>query len=597
MERIAVLDSGGQYCHLIARKVRELGVYAEVFPVGIPAAQIQDYKGVILSGGPASVFGDNSPQPDSLLFKAGKPILGICYGHQLIARYLGGEVERGQTHEFGSATLQVRADGGLFDGLAREHRVWMSHGDHVVRLPEGFGVLGDTRECEIAAMGHPGRGVYGLQFHPEVVHTPNGSDMLGNFLRNACGCTMDWRPRNRIAGLVRRIREVAGDRRVLFFLSGGVDSTVAYALTVRALGAQNVEAVYVDTGCMRDGETVEIEEAFSNLDLGHLRIEDASSRFMDRLEGVVDPESKRAIIGRAFVDVQDEILGGDRYDGHNWMLGQGTIYPDTIESGGTHSSDVIKTHHNRVERIQELIDEGRVLEPLSEFYKDEVRELGRSLGLPSNLLERHPFPGPALAIRCICASDAEGPVIDEGIAAIAERSGFSAFLLPLRSVGVQGDSRSYARLTVLHGGEFDYRRLLPLSTAITNEFRHTNRIVAALSPRDIEPGEWALKPATITRERVRILQRVDRVVNDYLRGEGLYAQVWQCPVVLLPWGRQGGETVALRPITSVDGMTAAVAELPEDGLFALADRLVAVDGVDSVLYDISNKPPSTIEWE
>lgn len=597
MDRIAVLDSGGQYCHLIARKVRELGVYAEIFPVGIPAGRLRDHKGIILSGGPASVFGSSSPQPDPLLFEAGKPILGICYGHQLIALYLGGKVERGDTHEFGTATLRVRADGGLFDGLSREHRVWMSHGDHVVRLPEGFAVLGDTSECDIAAMGHERQGMYGLQFHPEVVHTPSGSDMLGNFLRNACRCAMDWRPSDRVAGLVRQIREEAGDRRVLFFLSGGVDSTVAYALTVRALGRGNVEAVYVDTGFMRHGETVEIEQAFSDLDLGQLHVEDASNRFMGRLEGVVDPEIKRAIIGRAFVDVQDEILRGDRYARHDWMLGQGTIYPDTIESGGTHSSDVIKTHHNRVERIQELLDEGRVLEPLSEFYKDEVRELGRSLGLPSRLLERHPFPGPGLAIRCICAADEEGPSADEGIATVARRLGYSAFLLPLRSVGVQGDSRSYARLTVLHGGEFDYGRLLPLSTAITNEFRHTNRIVAALSPREIEPREWALKPATLTRDRVRVLQRADRAVTDYLRREGLYRQTWQCPVVLLPWGREGGETIALRPVTSVDGMTAAVAELPAAGLQELADSLLAIEGVDSVVYDISNKPPSTIEWE
>ena len=597
MERIAVLDSGGQYCHLIARKVRELGVYAEIVPVSAPAGQLRDYKGIVLSGGPASVFSASSPQPDPGLFALGKPMLGICYGHQLIARYLGGSVERGATHEFGSATLRVRADGGLFDSLAREHRVWMSHGDHVVRPPGGFQVLGDTSECSVAAMGDPERGIYGLQFHPEVVHTPGGPDMLANFLRNACGCAMDWLPSDRVEGLAREIRDQVGSRRVLFFLSGGVDSTVAYALAVRSLGIASVEAVYVDTGFMRAGETDEIEEAFRALDLGGLRVFDASEQFMGRLQGVVDPERKRAVIGQAFVDVQDEILRAERYAGQDWMLGQGTIYPDTIESGGTQSSDTIKTHHNRVERIQILLEEGRVLEPLSEFYKDEVRDLGRALGLPCGLLERHPFPGPGLAIRCICAESASGPAFDEGISAVAAQAGYAACLLPLRSVGVQGDSRSYARLTVLHGGTFDYSRLLPASTAITNEFRHTNRIVATLAPRALEPGEWRLKPSTLTRDRVRVLQRADRAVTEYLRREGLYDSVWQCPVVLLPWGRSGGESVALRPITSVDGMTAAVAELPVSGLMALAERLLAIDGVDSVLYDVSNKPPSTIEWE
>ncbi len=597
MEKIAVLDSGGQYCHLIARKVRELGVYAEIFPVGVNADETRGHQGIILSGGPSSVFDAASPQPDPRLFETGKPILGICYGHQLLAKHLGGKVERGQTHEFGSATLRVRDEGGLFDGLAREHRVWMSHGDHVVRLPENFEILASTDECSVAAMGQAERGVYGLQFHPEVIHTPDGPAMLRNFLRNACGCAMSWRPKDRVDILVQQIREQAGARRVLFFLSGGVDSTVAYALTVRALGSPKVEAVYVDTGFMRDRETLEIEEAFSALDLGRLRVVDASGLFMGRLRGIADPERKRVVIGQAFVDVQDEILANDEYRDQGWVLGQGTIYPDTIESGGTDSSDVIKTHHNRVKRIQDLLEEGRVLEPLSEFYKDEVRELGRSLGLPSKLLERHPFPGPGLAIRCLCSSSAAGPAADERIAALAEQYGYSAFLLPLRSVGVQGDSRSYAQLTVLHGAELDYRRALPLSTAITNEFRHTNRVVATLAPRRIEPSEWRIRPATLTPERVRLLQRVDRAVTDYLRSDGLYDRVWQSPVVLLPWSRDGGESVVLRPITSVDGMTAAVAELPRDGLLALASRLCEINGVDSVLYDVSNKPPSTIEWE
>ena len=597
MGRIAVLDSGGQYCHLIARKVRELGVYAEIFPVGVDPDRLRNHAGIIFSGGPASVFNEASPQPQSGLFSLRKPMLGICYGHQLIARYLGGSVERGDTHEFGSAKLRIRLHDGLFEGMCSEQQVWMSHGDHVARPPDGFAVLADTDECEVAAMGHETLRLYGLQFHPEVVHTHNGSVILRNFLRNACSCAMDWEPQNRVQALLREIRQAAGDRRVLLFLSGGVDSTVAYALVVRSLGPERVEAVYVDTGFMRDRETDEIEAAFRELDLGELRVFQAADLFMGRLQGIADPETKRAIIGQAFVDVQDQILQDPRYVGQDWMLGQGTIYPDTIESGGTQAADVIKTHHNRVERIQELIEQGRVLEPLSEFYKDEVREIGRALGLPNGLLDRHPFPGPGLAIRCLCTSAAEEPVSDRGIAAVAEQAGYSAFLLPLRSVGVQGDSRSYAQLTVLHGGDIDIARLLPLSTAITNEFRQTNRVVACLAPRTIEPSQWAIRPATLTPNRVRLLQRVDRAVTDYLRSEGLYDQVWQCPVVLLPWGQGDGETVALRPVVSVDGMTASVAQLPKPGLLALADHLMSVDGVDAVVYDVSHKPPSTIEWE
>ncbi len=613
MERIAVLDSGGQYAHLIARKIRELGVFAEILPVSVVPDRLRQHDGIILSGGPASVFGADSPHPDPGLFDLGKPILGICYGHQLLARYLGGQVERGTRQEFGSATLRVRLEAGLFSGLPREQRVWMSHGDHVVRLPEGFSVLGDTSECEVAAMGHEAKGLYGLQFHPEVIHTPSGPGILGNFLRNACGCGMDWRPSDRVDSVVRDVCSqvdggeprvahpaqpgVPAGRRVLFFLSGGVDSTVAYALTVRALGVGRVAAVYVDTGFMRAGETQEIETAFDKLDLGHLRVVDASDLFMDRLAAVSDPERKRAIIGQAFVDVQDEILREDRYAGQAWMLGQGTIYPDTIESGGTQSADVIKTHHNRVPRIQELMEQGHVLEPLDQFYKDEVRALGRALGLPDGLMDRHPFPGPGLAIRCLCATEPQGAELHRGISELAGRAGYSAFLLPLRSVGVQGDSRSYARLTVLHGGDLDYDRLLPLSTAITNEYRCTNRVAVSLAPRDIDPAEWCLRPASLIRDRIRLLQHVDRAVTAYLHRDGLYGQVWQCPVMLLPWGRHGGETVALRPVTSVDGMTADVGRLPPCGLGELAAGLMAIEGVDSVVYDVSSKPPSTIEWE
>ncbi len=597
MEKIAVLDSGGQYCHLIARKVRELGVYAEILPVSAAPAKLERFKGIVLSGGPASVFADESPQPDSGLFQLDKPMLGICYGHQLMARYLGGTVERGETHEFGSADLRIRWHADLFAGLAGRQRVWMSHGDRVSELPPGFAALADTLQCGIAAMARPDRGLYGIQFHPEVAHTPNGLRMLCNFLEKVCGCRMDWRPRDRIEQLKRSIREQANGRRVLFFLSGGVDSMVAYTLTVQAVGSESAEAVYVDTGFMRSGETAEIEAAFRAMNLGKLQVVEASKMFLGRLQDVIDPEEKRAVIGKAFVDLQDEILAGERFRGHDWMLGQGTIYPDTIESGGTQSAAVIKTHHNRVERIQELIDEGRVLEPLAEFYKDEVRELGRALGLAPRLLARHPFPGPGLAIRCICNGAAARPEPDAEIAAVAEQWGYRSFLLPLRSVGVQGDSRSYAKLTVLHDGPLDYAGLLPAATAITNAFRRTNRIVAALAPQRLAVEDWRIERASLNAKRVSLLQAADRMVTEFLYREGLYSKVWQCPVVLLPFACAGGETIALRPITSVDGMTAAVAQLPPEALLALARRMRAIDGIDAVVYDISHKPPSTIEWE
>ena len=597
MERIAVLDSGGQYCHLIARKIRELGVYAEILPIDVDPEELRAYKGVILSGGPASVYAPGSPQPADSLFELRRPMLGICYGHHLMAQYLSGVVEAGTTHEFGQASLEIQSVHPLFADTPNPQRVWMSHGDHVAETPPGFTAIATTSDCAIAAMGDSERNYYGIQFHPEVIHTPHGSAILENFVVRVCGCQRDWRPEDRISALTREIRGKCHGRRVLFFLSGGVDSTVAYALTVKALGPETVHGIYVDTGFMRAGETEEIEAAFGSLNLGKLEAVDASDQFFGALEGVTDPETKRAIIGKAFVDLQERILEREEHAGYDWLLGQGTIYPDTIESGGTSKAAVIKTHHNRVEHIQKLIEQGRVLEPLAEFYKDEVRVLGRTLGLPARLIERHPFPGPGLAIRCLCSEREQGAETDGAIHELAAKDGYEAFLLPLRSVGVQGDSRSYAQLTVLQGAPLRYEPLLRLATVITNRFRKTNRIVLALEPSAIAPKDWVIHKATLTRKRVALLQQADRIVTEFLRSEGLYDAVWQCPVVLLPFGRGAGESVALRPITSVDGMTAEVARLPIEKVMELAGRIRSLEGVDGVFYDLSHKPPSTIEWE
>ncbi|MBI3667164.1 MAG: glutamine-hydrolyzing GMP synthase [Acidobacteria bacterium] len=597
MEKIVVLDSGGQYCHLIARKVRELGVYAEIRPLGTRASRLRSCKGIIISGGPASVFEKSSPQPDPALFRTAAPILGICYGHQLMAQHLDGKVVPGRTREFGHAELTVQSKDSIFAGLHNHERIWMSHGDHVTALPPGFRTLGTTRDCGIAAMGDEARRYYGLQFHPEVTHTPRGVEILKNFLFQVCGCRGDWHPVDRVAQVEARIRRQVGARRVLFFLSGGVDSTVASTLTVRALGADRVHGIYVDTGFMRLGETREIRAGFPRLGFKDIEVFDARKRFFQALRGVTDPEAKRRIIGRLFVDIQDHILASRRYRSREWMLGQGTIYPDTIESGGTRDAALIKTHHNRVDRIQQLLAEKRVLEPLAQFYKDKVRELGRVISLPDEILRRHPFPGPGLAIRCICSDRPLSPEWDEAISAVAGAGGYGAFLLPLHSVGVQGDCRTYGKLTVLHGAPIRHAALEELTTRITNTFRHTNRVAVALRPRALDPARWSIRRATLTPRRIRLLQQVDDVVTRFLHEQFLYDLIWQCPVVLLPFSRQGGETVALRPISSVDGMTAEVVHIPPPQLSELADRLAEVEGIDAVLFDISNKPPSTIEWE
>ena len=597
MEKIAVLDSGGQYCHLIARKVRELGVFAEILPLRATTKKLSTYQGIIISGGPASVFNKESPRPRPSLFELRRPMLGICYGHQLMAHHMEGQVEPGNDHEFGRADLRVRHDVALFAELPLRQRVWMSHGDHVTKLPRGFETLGDTRQCSVAAMGDLRRKYFGLQFHPEVVHSVYGSEILRNFLTRVCRCRLNWRPEDRVVNLIDQIRKAVRGRRVLFFLSGGVDSTVAYALTVKALGAEQVHAVYVDTGLMRANETQEIQKAFDHLGLGRLDVVAARGQFLTGLRGIGEPEQKRQKIGQLFVDVQEQVIAQQELPEHEWMLGQGTIYPDRIESGATSNAAVIKTHHNRVDRITQMIERGLVLEPLAEFYKDEVRVLGRVLGLPASLIERHPFPGPGLAIRCLCAPKLARPQKDDDIDAVARQAGFRAFVLPIRSVGVQGDSRTYAKLTILHGGTLDFRNVLPTSTEITNRFRQTNRVAVALAPKRWRPSEWKVRRTSLSPKRLSLLQRADQLVTDFLREQGFYKRVWQCPVVLLPLTRSGGETVAVRPITSVDGMTAEVAQFPVARITELARRLMLLDGVEAVLCDVSAKPPATIEWE
>ena len=389
--QITVLDTGGQYTHLIARKVRELGVFADVLPSDTPAAVLASRRGVIISGGPASVYEAGSPDIDPAILTAALPVLGICYGHQLIAHHLGGKVEKGDRGEYGVAQLEVTAQNPLLQGV-RASQVWMSHRDSVSSVPTGFEVIGSTETSGVAAMANVQRAIFSIQFHPEVVHTHEGRQILRNFVFNICHATKDWNVSQRVPVVEEQIRRIAGDRHVFFFVSGGVDSTVAYTLCLRALGPERVYGIYVDTGLMRKGETELVRGIFSSLGATHFEAELAQDEFLAALEGKTDPEEKRHAIGEQFVKVQERLLQGHHFLDASWILGQGTIYPDTIESGGTAKADLIKTHHNRVAGIQALIDINRIVEPLTSFYKDEVREIGMELGIPAQFLSRHPFP-------------------------------------------------------------------------------------------------------------------------------------------------------------------------------------------------------------
>ena len=575
LPQIVILDAGGQYCHLEARKVRDLGVYAEVRPSETPAAELAGARGLIISGGPNSVYEPGSPTVDPAIFAGGQAVLGICYGQQIMAHLLGGEVRKGEKGEYGLATLELdETTDPLFAGLAGRQQIWMSHRDLVGAVPPGFSVAGRTGTCAVAAIAAPARKLYGVQFHPEVAHTARGREYLANFVFRVCGCVADWDPRHRAPAIEEEIRQSAAGRSVFFFVSGGVDSSVAFHLCTRALGADRVRGVYVDTGLMRDGDT-----DFARRMPG-VSVEDAGEQFLGALAGVTDPEQKRHIIGEEFVRVQERVIESRRLLDEQWILGQGTIYPDTIESGGTAKAAVIKTHHNRVAGIQQLIACGRIVEPLHLLYKDEVRELGRELGLPAELLERHPFPGPCLAIRCLC-SEFDAPV----------RSSPEGLIIPVQSVGVQGDSRSYAPVLAIDALDHDR------ATALVNRLSGVNRVIAQVAAR-APLAELQVRACSLTAERLARLRRADAIVRRLSQESDYDRRVWQFPVILIPLGTAAApDSVVLRPVDSVDGMTARSVPMEPGLLEKMSAEVLRVDGIAGVFYDLTHKPPGTIEWE
>ena len=508
---VAILDYGSQYSQLIARRVREQQIYSELLRFDTSAEKLRERApaGIILSGGPSSVFEPNAPGCDPAIFKLGIPILGICYGMQLTAKILGGKVQPGQAREYGQVTIERIADDALLGDVPRRLSVWMSHGDQVAEMPAGFSPLARTATCPVAAMGDAARRIYGLQFHPEVVHTPQGTSILRHFLFDICGCPGDWKMSSFIDESIARIRAEVGSAHVICGLSGGVDSSVVAALLHRAIGPQ-LHCIFVDNGLLRHGEAVQVEQTFRD----HLRLDlhvaHAQRNFLDALCGVVDPEIKRKAIGRVFIEVfasEARKLRDCRF------LAQGTLYPDVIESvspiGGP--SATIKSHHNVGGLPPDL--KFKLIEPVRELFKDEVRRLGRELGLPDELIDRQPFPGPGLAVRIL--------------------------------------------------------------------------------------GE-------VTAERVALLQRADLRVQEELRKLPDYKDIWQAFAVLLPVqsvgvmgdGRTYENVCAVRAVQSVDGMTADWVRLPGDTLATISNRIInEVRGINRVVYDISSKPPATIEWE
>ncbi|MFA5792716.1 MAG: glutamine-hydrolyzing GMP synthase [Candidatus Gracilibacteria bacterium] len=609
MNKIAILDFGSQYAHLIATRIRRLGVYSEIVSSDTPAESLKDYAGIIFSGGPNEVYADDSPKADPKIFDLGKPILGICYGHQLITHLLGGKVEPGTKTgaEFGKAQIEIKKPLGILKGFTQGEKtqVWMSHGDRVTRLPDGFEILASSEDDQFSAVGNLARNIYGIQFHLEVLHTVKGNEILSNFL-NLTGVTRDWDLASFIAQAEENIRSQVKDKNVFMLVSGGVDSTVAYALLVRALGQERVYGFFVDTGFMRLGERDEVERALKEEGINSLHIYDGANEFFDALRGVIEPEKKREIIGRKFLEIQKKASEKLGLNPKDWMLGQGTIYPDTIESGGTRHADKIKTHHNRVPEIEELIKQGMVIEPLKDLYKDEVREVGEKLGLPKELVWRHPFPGPGLAVRILCATQPDEPQnkaeIEQEIQTFLLGRGYNlkATILPIKSVGVQGDCRTYRHPLALTGTA-TWQELGEIAPAITNRFHDINRVIYKV---DQSNGPNQIASATITsgdltRQRVSTLQKADELARNWLKEIGQEKYVWQMPTVLIPVSinQDDKEAIVLRPIVSEEAMTANFAELPFPKVQELAEQILQDQNISAVFYDVTNKPPATIEWE
>ena len=603
-DTIAIIDFGGQYAHLIATKVRRQGVFAEILQPEDPIEAFRGYKGIIISGSPSLASHGEDADYNKDIYDLDIPILGFCFGHQEIAQHYGGKVIHGG-REWGYSELQTQQSHPLFSGLSSRETVWMSHFDSVAEIGPDFQEIGVTltpdgeAEHRYAAIASDTLQRYGFQFHPEVDSTENGHKMIANFLYEICGCTSSWSMDGFIEQKEADIRKQVAGKSVFLLASGGVDSTVAAVLIGRAIGPDRLHLLHVDNGLMRKQESSNVLKLFEKLGLGtNLHFVDASERFLSALSGIVDPEAKRRIIGDTFIEVfedQAEKIGIEEH-----LLGQGTIYPDTIESGGTKRADTIKTHHNRVPAIERMIGQGKVIEPLVELYKTEVRELGELLGIPREALDRHPFPGPGLGVRLLCssgdASTIDLPSIQTSVSEISTQLGVSGMVLPIRSVGVKADLRAY-EYPVLVSGYLPWDSLIKVVSSLTAEVENINRCIWNLS--DEIPEVARPLSTTATRKRLDILREADFIVMEILKSHDLYHEIWQCPTVLLPIELDGrtGEMVIVRPIMSARGMTAVPVNLSKDVLVELRTRILALSGVSSLALDITSKPPATIEWE
>lgn len=621
--KIVVLDFGSQYAHLIAKRFRMLGYYSEI---ALPSADLdvfENAKGIIMSGGPSSVYEENVPEFNEKILTLNLPILGLCYGHQLMAKSYGGNVGKGQVGEFGFAQLNLNpaVKSPLFEGIEASQQVWMSHQDTVLQPGEGFEVVGSTKDCPYAALQNLSKKRFSLQCHCEVKDTPCGNQIFENFAKY-CGMEKNWDQDTVLQVILDNIKKEADGRNVLLFLSGGVDSTITFALLNKALGQDRVLGLHIDNGFMRKNESHNVAEAYRKFGFTNFIVEDASESFLKAIAGLTDPQKKRMAVGENFITVRNEVTARQNLD-DSWLLAQGTLYPDIIESGGTKNSHTIKTHHNRVAGIQELIAKGLIIEPIRDLYKDEVRNIGKKLGLSDELVMRHPFPGPGLSINVLCNDGKSWSAKDEEEFAAAQKEldgvkldmfcqkcsqNLKRSVLPVRSVGVQGDFRTYrfpALLTFADEGEGFYHlpdkreKVEECSSSITNSARFINRTCIKLFQRPgIADSDLHLQEGYCDRRRLDQLREVDNIVLTELHNSGWYNKIFQHLTIDLPYASSADHaSFVLRPVISEDVMTARFALLPKEVMSTIVHKIAELPFVDALYFDATNKPPATFGWE